>query len=43
MLPSSWKLKFGLDKLLKSRDAEKKLRLPLLSLEDDEKYGDTYA
>lgn len=43
MLPSSWKLPFGLDKLLKSLDAERKLRLPLFSLEDHEKYGDTYA
>lgn len=43
MLPSSWKLPFGLDKLLKSLEAEKNLRLPLFSLEDHEKYGDTYA
>ncbi|KAM3531543.1 hypothetical protein MY4038_004418 [Beauveria bassiana] len=43
MLPSSWKLPFGIDKLLKSLEAEKKQRLPLFSLEDHQKYGDTYA
>ncbi|XWX00933.1 hypothetical protein V2A60_008956 [Cordyceps javanica] len=43
MLPSSWTLPFGIDKLLKSLEAEKKRRLPLFSLEDHEKYGDTYG
>ncbi|KAI1752089.1 cytochrome P450 [Xylaria castorea] len=43
MLPSSWKLPFGSDKLLKSLGAEKERRLPLLSLEDHELYGDTYG
>ncbi|KAJ2993107.1 hypothetical protein NUW58_g1945 [Xylaria curta] len=43
MLPSSWKLPFGIDKLQKSLEAEKGRRLPLLSLEDHERYGDTYG
>lgn len=43
MLPYSWKLPFRLDKLLKSLEAERNLRLPLLSLEDHERYGETYA
>jgi cytochrome P450 len=43
MLPSSWKLPFGIDKLLKSLKAEKERRLPFLSLEDHERYGDTYG
>lgn len=43
MLASSWKLPFGIDKLLKSLEAERDRRLPLLSLEDHERYGDTYG
>ncbi|KAI0452854.1 cytochrome P450 CYP5202A1 [Xylaria acuta] len=43
MLPSSWKLPFGIDKLLKSLEAERERRLPLFSLEDHERYGDTYG
>ncbi|KAI1361512.1 cytochrome P450 CYP5202A1 [Xylaria arbuscula] len=36
-------LPFGLDKLLKSLEAEGDRRLPLLSLEDHERYGDTFG
>ncbi|KAI1160694.1 cytochrome P450 CYP5202A1 [Nemania serpens] len=43
MLSSSWKLPFGIDKLFKSLEAEKKRRLPFLSLEDHMRYGDTYG
>lgn len=43
MLPSSWKLPFGIDKLFKSLDAEKERRLPFLSLEDHMQHGDTYG
>ncbi|KAK4224503.1 cytochrome P450 52A11 [Podospora fimiseda] len=43
MLPNSWFLPFGLDKLFKSLAAEKQRKLPVLSLEEHEKYGDTYA
>ncbi|KAK3986967.1 cytochrome P450 [Cladorrhinum sp. PSN332] len=43
MLPNSWLLPFGLDKLAKSLAAEKERKLPVLSLEEHEKYGDTYA
>ncbi|KAK2748974.1 hypothetical protein FQN57_007257 [Myotisia sp. PD_48] len=43
MLPSNWKLPFGIDKLLKSLDAEKKRKLPVFSLEEHERYGDTYG
>ncbi|KAI1127135.1 cytochrome P450 CYP5202A1 [Nemania abortiva] len=43
MLPSSWRLPFGIDKLQNSLEAEKHRRLPLLSLEDHERYGDTYG
>ncbi|KAK3175472.1 hypothetical protein K4F52_010233, partial [Lecanicillium sp. MT-2017a] len=43
ILPSSWKLPFGIDKLLKSLDAEKRQQLPVLSLKDHELHGDTYG
>ncbi|KAK4164007.1 cytochrome P450 52A11 [Cladorrhinum sp. PSN259] len=43
MLPNSWLLPFGLDKLAKSLAAEKQRKLPVLSLEEHERYGDTYA
>ncbi|KAJ8129985.1 hypothetical protein O1611_g3646 [Lasiodiplodia mahajangana] len=43
MLPSSWRFPFGIDKLLKSLRAERERRLPCLSLEDHELYGDTYG
>jgi len=43
MLPSNWKLPFGLDKLVKTLRAEKNRKLPALSLEDHERYGDTYG
>ncbi|KAI0200715.1 cytochrome P450 CYP5202A1 [Astrocystis sublimbata] len=36
-------LPFGIDKLFKSLEAERDRRLPLLSLEDHERYGDTYG
>lgn len=43
MLPTSWKLPLGIDKLAKTLKAEKNRRLPILSLEDHERYGDTYG
>lgn len=43
MLPNSWLLPFGLDKLAKSLEAERERKLPVLSLEEHEKYGDTYT
>ncbi|KAI0810716.1 cytochrome P450 [Xylaria sp. FL0064] len=43
ILASSWKLPFGIDKLLNSLEAEKGRKLPLLSFEDHERYGDTYG
>ncbi|KAH9908662.1 cytochrome P450 [Xylariomycetidae sp. FL2044] len=43
MLPSSWTRPFGLDKLRRSLQAEKERRLPVLSLEDHQRYGDTYG
>ncbi|KAI1176242.1 cytochrome P450 CYP5202A1 [Nemania sp. FL0916] len=43
MLPSSWKLPLGIDKLLKSLEAEKERIFPILSLEEHERYGDTYG
>ncbi|KAI1191676.1 cytochrome P450 [Nemania serpens] len=43
MLPSSWMLPLGLDKWLKSHRAEQERKLPVLSLEDHERYGDTYG
>lgn len=38
-----WKLPFGIDKLVKTINAEKNRKLPVLSLEDHERYGDTYG
>ncbi|KAI0143135.1 cytochrome P450 [Xylariaceae sp. FL1272] len=43
LLPSSWRHPFGLDKLLTTLRAEKQRRLPLLTLEEHDKHGDTYA
>ncbi|KAK4071821.1 hypothetical protein Purlil1_13298 [Purpureocillium lilacinum] len=43
MLPTSWKLPLGIDKLAKTLKAEEDRRLPILSLEDHERYGDTYG
>lgn len=43
MLPSSWKLPFGIDKLVKTLDAEKKRKLPEFSLDEHERHGDTYG
>lgn len=43
MLPSSWILPFGLDKWLRSYQAEQERKLPVLSLDDHERYGDTYG
>lgn len=43
MLPSSWILPFGLDKWLRSYQAEQERKLPILSLDDHERYGDTYG
>lgn len=43
MLPPSWRLPFGIDKLLKTLKAERERRLPLLSLEEHEHHGDTYG
>lgn len=43
MLASSWKLPFGIDKLVKTLDAEKNGKLPVFSLEEHEQYGDTYG
>ncbi|KAI5924025.1 cytochrome P450 CYP5202A1 [Camillea tinctor] len=43
MLPSPWLLPFGLDKWLRSHKAEQERKLPILSLEDHELYGDTYG
>ncbi|KAI0532280.1 cytochrome P450 CYP5202A1 [Xylaria digitata] len=36
-------LPLGIDKLLKSLEAERNRRMPLLSLEDHKRYGDTYG
>lgn len=43
MLSSCLKLPFGIDKLLKSLDAEKRKRLPVFCLEEHETHGDTYG
>ena len=43
MLSSSWRFPFGIDKLRKSLEAEKKRKLPELCLKDHEIYGDTYG
>ncbi|KAK4074642.1 hypothetical protein Purlil1_12919 [Purpureocillium lilacinum] len=43
MLPTNWMLPFGLDKLVKILNAEKHRKLPVLSLKDHERYGDTYG
>ncbi|UNI22054.1 hypothetical protein JDV02_007979 [Purpureocillium takamizusanense] len=43
MLPSNWKLPFGIDKLANALEADRNCRLPVLSLEDHERYGDTYG
>ncbi len=43
MLPSSWILPLGLDKWLRSHQVEQEGKLPVLSLKDHEKYGNTYG
>ncbi|KAK8062505.1 hypothetical protein PG997_014602 [Apiospora hydei] len=43
ILPNQWLRPFGLDKLGKVVEAEKKSRYPLLMLEEHERHGDTYA
>jgi hypothetical protein len=43
LLPNSWLLPFGLDKLKTSLDAERRRRFPSLCFEEHERHGDTYA
>ena len=43
MLPSSWTLPFGVDKLVKVIKAERNRNLPIVSLEEHKRYGDTYG
>ncbi|KFA81332.1 hypothetical protein S40288_08299 [Stachybotrys chartarum IBT 40288] len=43
ILPSKWKLPFGIEKLANVLEADRNRRLPVLSLEDHERYGDTYG
>lgn len=43
LLPSTWKAPFGIDKLVKTLNAEKDRKLPVFSLEDHEQHGDTYG
>jgi len=43
MLSSSWRLPFGVDKLARVIEAKRRRKLPVLSLEDHERYGDTYG